>query len=128
MLTGTRDPRFLEMMFPIIFSVAVAIFTFRAFRNKVRLSGTAIELCGLSGKRVLPFDKIRGRRKYFDPGNENSPGVWHLVFEPNDDRFTKIDIEELYQFDSFFYEWFDALPDLDDLDKKRHKPSSFGLV
>ena len=84
--------------------------------------------CGLSGQTVLPFDKIRGRRRYFDPGYQNAPGAWHLVFESNDDRYNSIDIEDLYRFDSFFQEWFHALPDLDELDKKVPKPSNFGLV
>ena len=83
---------------------------------------------GISGKRVLPLAKISGRRRYLDRGGEDSPSVWHLVFESNDDRFSKLDIEELYRFDDFFYKWFNALADLDELDKTRPKPSNFGLV
>jgi hypothetical protein len=54
--------------------------------------------------------------------------VWHLVLEPNDDRCVKLNIEELYRFDDFFYKWFNELPDLDELDKARPKTSNFGLV
>jgi len=99
----------------------------RAFRNSVQLSETTIELYGISDNAVLPFDKIRGRRRYLDRGDEDSPSVWHLVLGPNDDRLKKVDIEELYQFDDFFYQWFNGLPDLDELEKTGPKTSNFGL-
>jgi hypothetical protein len=127
-LTGTREPKFLEMMFPIAFSLGAAIFTLRSFQNMVRLSGDALEFRGFSGTRVLPLDKIKGRRRYLMRGNLDAPDVWHLVLEPNDDRYTKIDLEELYQFDEAFYTWFNALPDLDEIDKANPRVSNFGLV
>jgi hypothetical protein len=127
-LTGVRDPKFFEMMSPILFSIVAALFTMAAFRNSVRFSGEAIELRSLSGTRVLPLDKVSGRRRYLSKGDENSPSVWHLVIEPNDDQYPKLDLEERYRFDDNFYEWFNSLPDLDDLDKTRPKPSNFGLV
>ena len=127
-LSGTREPRFFEMMFPLVFSLAATLFAIRAFRNSVCLSDEAIELRGLSGRRALPLDKIKGRRRYLSKGDDESPDVWHLVFEPNDDRFPKLDIEELYRFDGRFYAWYNSLPDLDELDKTRSKPSNFGLV
>ena len=127
-ISGARDANFLELMFPVAFSLLAGIFTFRAYRNSVRLTERSIERCSFSGNTVLPFDKIRGRRRYLAGGDENSPSVWHLVFEPNDDRFGKIDIEELYRFDDSFYQWFNGLPDLDELDKARSRTSNFGLV
>ena len=127
-ITGAKEANFLEMMFPIAFSLFAGVFTYRGFRNSVHLSETSIELRCTSGHKELPFDKIKGRRRYLDHGDENSPSVWHLVFEPNDDRFVKIDIEELYRFDDFFCNWLNELPDLDALDKTRPKTSNFGLV
>lgn len=126
-LSGIREPRFFEMMAPVAFSLAAALFALRAFRNSVCLSERAIELRALSGTRTLPLDKIKGRRRYRDKGDDVSPGVWHLVLEPKDNSFPKLDIEELYQFDSRFYAWFDSLPDLDASAKTRSKPSNFGL-
>jgi hypothetical protein len=111
-----------------VFLVFAALITFRGFRNSVLLSDQVIELRGLSGTRALPLDKIRGRRRYLSRGDEDSPDVWHLVFEPNDDRFAKLDIEKLYRFDDRFYSWFTSLPDLDELDKTRPRTSNFGLV
>jgi hypothetical protein len=127
-LTGARDPKFLEIVFPLGFTLVSAVFTWRAFRNAVRFSDHAVELRSLSGMHVLPLDKIKGRRRYLSRGDENSPDVWHLVLEPNDDRYPKLDIEELYGFDKLFYTWFNALPDLDEIDKTRAKASIFGLV
>jgi hypothetical protein len=127
-LTGTREPKFLEMMFPPVFSLVAAIFTWRSFQNMVRLSEDALEFRGPSGMRVLPFDKIKGRRRYLSRGHVDTPDVWHLVLEPNDDRYTKIDLEELYRFDQAFYTWFNGLPDLDEIDKANPKVSNFGLV
>jgi hypothetical protein len=127
-LTGAREPKFLEMMFPIVISLLTAVFTLRSFQNTVRLSEDALEFRGLSGTRVLPLNKIKGRRRYLCRGDEDSPSVWHLVFEPNDDRYTKIDLEELYLFDETFYTWFNALPDLDEIDKSNPRVSNFGLV
>lgn len=127
-LTGTRETKFLEMMFPLVFSLAAAIFTLRSFQNMVRLSDDTLEFRGPSGTRVLPLDKIKGRRRYLSRGDVDSPDIWHLVFEPNDDRYTKIDLEELYRFDEAFYTWFNALPDLDEIDKANPRVSNFGLV
>ena len=127
-IMGTREPSVFEMMIPVIIAVGAALFTIRAFHNSVCLSDAALVVRGLSGTRVLPLDKIEGRRKYLDKGDEHSPSVWHLVVESNDDRFPKLDIEEIYRFDDFFYRWFDALPDLDEADKHRPKPSNFRLI
>jgi len=127
-LSGKREAKFLELMLPVLFVLFAAVFTIRAFRNVVCLSEDAIEVRGLTGKTLLPFDKIEGRRRYVDRGGYESPSVSHLVLEPNDDRFPKLDIDELYRFDDFFYHWFNALPDLDELDKHKLKPSNFGLV
>jgi hypothetical protein len=127
-LTGTREPKFLDMMFPIAFSLLGGIFIWSSFRNMVRLSEDSIELRSFSGRRVLPFNKIRGRRRYLSRGDLDSVDVWHLVLEPNDDRCIKIDLEELYQFDEVFYAWFNALPDLDEIDKAKLRDSNFGLI
>ncbi len=115
-------------MFPILYTLAATVFTLRSFRNRVRLSQESLELHGLSGTRVLPIQSIKGRRRYLSRGDIDTPSVWHLVLEPDDDRYPKMDIEELYRFDEQFYNWFNALPDLDEIDKTRPKSSNFGLV
>ena len=125
---GTRETSFYEMMFPVVMSLFAGIFTLRAYRNSIYLSGTAIEIRGLTGTIALPLDKIEGRRRYRDDGGPDALSAWHLVLEPNDDRFPRLDIEEVYRFDNAFYGWFNGLLDLDELDKKKPKTSNFGLV
>lgn len=41
-LTGIRDAKFLELMFPIVFTLVAATFTVRAFRNAIYFSDNAI--------------------------------------------------------------------------------------
>ena len=97
-----REPKFLEMMLPVIFLTLAVFTTIPAFCNSVLLSDQRIELRSFSGTNTLPLDKIRGRRRYLGKGHGKSPSIWHLVIESNDDRFPKIDIEELYKFDDEF--------------------------
>ena len=127
-LAGTREPSFYEMTVSVAITLLACVFTVRAFRSSICLSETAIEKRGLTGTITLPLDKIEGRRRYLDQGDDDSPNVWHLVLEPNDDRFPRLDIEEVYRFDDSFYRWFNGLPDLDELDKRKPKKSNFGLV
>ncbi len=127
-LFGEREANALEMMFPVAYLLFAGFFTVRAFRNMVSLTESAIELRGITDCRVLPFDKINGRRRYLVACDENAPSVWHLVLEPNDDRFPKLDFEETYRFDDAFYAWFSKFPDLDARDKVKHQDSNFGLV
>ena len=127
-LSGKREPNFWEMMFPVVFILFSALFTIRAFRNSIRITEISIELRGLSGNRILPLDKVKGRRRYVDDSGDG-PSVTHLVLEPNDDNFPKLDIEEsYYAFDAYFDRWIQGLPDLDELDKTKCKTSNFGLV
>lgn len=126
-LSDRQKPDFFAMIFPVVFLLFTVGYTIRTFHNSFLLSAQQIELRGLRGTRTLPLNKIRGRRRYIDSRGEGSP-VPHLVIESNDDLFPKLDIEELYRFDDEFYAWFNALPDLDELDKTRHKPSNFGLA
>jgi hypothetical protein len=121
-------PRFFKVVAPVVYALGGILLTIRAFGTSVRLSDTEIELRTWTGSIVLPLNRIEGRRRYLDKGDEHSPSVWHLVLQPNDDRFPKLDIEELYRFDDFFYRWFNSLPDLDEADKRRPKTSNFGLI
>src|SRR4051812_29405317 len=124
----TRAPNFFEMMAPVVALLFVVAMAIRSFHNAVIVSDQRIDLRGISGTRSLPLDKIKGRRRYLSQGDAESPDVWHLVIESDDDRFPNLDMEELYRFDDEFYAWFTALPDLDELDKTRPKPSNFGLA
>jgi hypothetical protein len=112
-LSGQRDPKLIELALPVLFSVVAALLTIRSFRSLIIISDETIELHGLLGTRSLPLNKIKGRRRYRTRGELDIPSGKHLVLEPNDDRYPKLDIEEAYTFDATFYAWFDSLPDLD---------------
>ncbi len=127
-LIGKREPKFLELMFPVMYLVFAGTMTVRSYHNQVALCEESIALRSLRGNTVLPLDKVKGRRRYLSRGDGESPDVWHLVLEPNDDRYPKLDVEELYRFDDAFYQWFNQLPDLDESDKHQPNPSNFGLV
>jgi hypothetical protein len=128
-ISGTREASWLEMMAPILFLTAGCLFTVRAFKNYVALSGSEIRHQTVTELRVLPFDKIRGRRRYLVKGDDESPSVWHLKVVASDDRLPTLDFEEnYYTFDDFFRAWFKALPDLDERDRTGPKASNFGLV
>lgn len=78
---------------------------------------------------VGPAGSVLISRDRAGSGGEDFPSVWYLKLEPNDDRFPVLDFEEsYYRLDDYFCEWFNALPDLDALDKVRPKDSNFGLV
>jgi hypothetical protein len=127
-LASAKVSRFVEMIISIALVIVGVYFTIRTFRNSVCLSAKSIELRDASGSRVLPFDKIKGQRRYTVEGGGDGVNVHHLVLQPNDDQFPRLDIEENYNFDDFFYRWFNALPDLDELDKTKPKTSNFGLI
>lgn len=128
-ITGTREASFIELMIPLLFVTSGVLFTVRAFRNYIALSQSEIIKQSFFDRQSLPFDKVRGRRRYFDEGTSDSPSIWYLKLEPNDDRYSAIEFEEsYYKIDEFFQAWFETLPDLDEIDKTRPKPSNFGLV
>ena len=109
-----EDPSLFALI-PIVIAVVLGV---RTSKNTVCLSESAIAVEGFPGNKLLPFDKIRGRRRYFE-SNGDSGGVRHLVLEPISERYPRLDIEEIYQFDDHFYRWFNNLPDLDEADKAR---------
>ncbi|MDR3793496.1 MAG: hypothetical protein P4L03_08950 [Terracidiphilus sp.] len=127
-LSGEREANFLELMFPVLFAGLSGYFVVRGYRNSVWLSDRTIEVRSVFNTKVLLLDKVAGRRRYLDRSGGHGPHYWHLVVESDDDGDAKLDFEEFYTFDDFFYRWFNALPDLDERDKTLKKKSNFGLV
>src|SRR5262249_13871081 len=106
-------PSFLEEMIPLLALIISCIFIVRTPKDTVCLSDSAISVIGFPGNKLLPFDKIAGRRRYFERHGEGK--ICHIVLEPSEDRYPQIDIsEEAYPFDDDFYRWFDNLRDLDE--------------
>jgi hypothetical protein len=128
-ISGRREATWLELMIPIGFLVGGSFLSARAFKNYIGLSVGEIRIQTILDRQTLPFDKIRGRRRYLSRGDDEFPSIWYLKLEPNDDRFPTIEFEEsYYTLDDRFFTWFNALPDLDALDKLRAKTSNFGHV
>jgi len=128
-ISGEREATWLELMIPIVFLIVGGFFTARAFRNYIALSQGEICVQTIFERQTLPFDKIRGRRRDLRQGDDEFPSIWYLKLEPNDDRIPTLEFEETYYtLDDHFFAWFNALPDLDALDKTTPEKSNFGLV
>jgi hypothetical protein len=133
-LFGTKKPSLSDFIFLYCYLLIAGAFTFVFFRDFVRLSKDSIEVCRLWGNKALPFAKIKGRRSYTERADPYSTPPRHLVLEPNDERYPRIDIrikKDNDRFDESFYRWFDSLPDLDKLDglePSQSKYSNFSLV
>ena len=132
-ISGGRPATLFEMLLPIAFITVGVLLIVSSFKNYVSISQTEISLQTIVKRQTLPLNKIQGRRRYLDKGGYEFPSVWYLRLEPNDDRFPIVEFQEKhYKLDDFFYAWFNALPDLDRMDKEREEKgthtSNFGLV
>lgn len=136
-IAGEREPKSGEMFASAVIAVVGVLLAWSAFRATVTLSEDAIELRTPFGSKSLARHAIRGRREYVVTGGGDEGGsTRYLKLESNDDRLPTIDIAKYFNFDDKFYQWFNALPDLDALDKQRrealekdpHNNSNFGLV
>jgi hypothetical protein len=128
-ISGAKETNWIEILIPPLLLTVGGFLTVRAFKDYIALSQSEIRFQTLFELQKLPFDKIRGRRRYLVKGSGRSPDVWHLKVESNDDQFPTLDFEEsYYTLDEYFRTWFSALPDLDERDKTGPKPSNFGLV
>lgn len=128
-----KKPGVAELLFLSLYFLATGIFAFMAFSSFVRLSADSIEVRRLWKCKILPFTKIKGRRRYTEKADPYSTPPRHLVLEPNNPGFPRIDIKlnERDIFDESFYRWFDSLPDLDKLDgiePPLSKYTNFSLV
>ena len=130
-LSGTKKPSLSDFIFPFLYCLIAGFFTVGSFRSFVRLSEDSIKVGRVWGSKILPFDKIEGRRRYTEKADPYSTPARHLVLESNDERFTRLDIKESDIFDEHFYRWFDSLIDLNELDgieESQSKYANFSLV
>jgi hypothetical protein len=116
-IAGTRTATLLSIVGSFTFVLFGVLLTVSSFKKSISLTGDAIQYQSVTATLVLPYERIKGRRKYLDKGDSEGGPVTHLVVVSNDDNYPKLDFEEAYEFDYFFYCWFDALPDLDESDK-----------
>lgn len=125
---GGREADFWTMFVGFVLVAVGTMLTAEKFTTTVTLTENEIRLRSGFGERKLPLDKIRGKRRYYDPGGDETPGEWRLKIVSDDDRYPTLDFDERYTFDETFHEWFLGLRDLDETDKTAPKPSNFGLV
>lgn len=133
MLFRGRKPDLSDFIFPSLYLSTFGILTVLAYRTYIRLTKDSIEMRSFWRRQVLPFDKIKGRRRYTEKADPYSTPARHLVLESNNERFPRLDIKikDSYRFDEPFYSWFDSLPDLDKLDgleESTSKYANFSLV
>jgi hypothetical protein len=128
---GSKKPGTSDFLFPGLYLLTAAVSQVIAHRTFVRISENSIEVRHLFGTKVLPFANIKGRRTYTEKADPYGTPARHLVLEPKDGSFPRLDIKESKEFDETFYRWFDSLPDLDKLDgieEPKSKYANFSLV
>jgi len=132
-LFAAKKPTLADYLFSSAYVAIASISTVQSLRSFVHLSKDSIEVSHVWGSKVLPFDKIKGRRRYTEKADPYSTPAQHLVLESSDEQFPRIDIKvkDSYRFDESFYNWFNSLPDLDKMDgieEPRSKYSNFSLI
>jgi len=130
---AAKKPTLHDYFFSVGYVLLASISTLITFRSFVCLSEDSITVSRVWGSKVLPFNKIKGRRRYTEKADPYSTPPRHIVLESNDDQFLRIDIKlgDSYKFDEDFYRWFDSLTDLDRLDgieEPQSKYANFSLV
>jgi hypothetical protein len=118
----------LEKISVVVLLLAVGcVMTLHGFVSRLLFSADGVEQVTLLGRKNMPFASIRGRREYVARGSKGG-STRYLRLEANDSHAALEFGKQLYGFDAAFWEWFNALPDLDAIDKVKQKDSNFGLV
>jgi hypothetical protein len=115
-----------EILVSVVLPLAGLGMTAPGFASRLEFSHGSVERVTLLNREAISLSSIRGRRQYVARSGRGSTS--YLRLERND-GYTPIDFgKKLYQFDDDFWAWFNALPDLDAMDKVKHKDSNSGLV
>lgn len=117
-----------EIIVSVVFPIVGLGLTAHAFASRVEFSGTSLQRVTLLSHLSIPLSSIRGRREYVLRGGEEGGDTRYLRLERNDGAPPVEFGKYLYRFDDDFWDWFNALPDLDEIDRVKHKDSNFGLI
>lgn len=110
-----------EVMVCLVLIIVGIVAILYSSTRAVALSDDAVVIGSVFGGRRVPVNGIRGRR-----GGVGSFRPRYVNLETDDDSDRIIGLARCaYNFDLAFYEWYNALPDLDALDRTSSK---FGLV
>ncbi|HTX75344.1 MAG TPA: hypothetical protein VMD29_03985 [Terracidiphilus sp.] len=110
-----------------VFAAYSVFFTARAFMTTVSFTSDCIEVAGMFRIRSLPLAAIRGRREYMH--YESKTRTRYSVLVSSDDRYPAVEYpKDGFAFDDAYWNWYDGLTDLDELDRRQNKPSSTARV
>jgi hypothetical protein len=121
-----------KVVLPMIFPIAGAGMTTHAFVSRLAFSETALVQISFRSRKSLPYASIRGRREFVVSGN-TAGSTRYLQLEPSDNGSALVFGKKLQHSMTRSGGWFNALPDLDAMDKAAkdsgtHTTSNFGLV
>ncbi len=108
--SGHKDPNAVNWIVAlglIVIGVCLSVYLFTA---SVRFTENAIEQRTLFGLSALPIDAILGRSQFERDTGEGKFVYMRLV--PSSEQFKPLDLTQYYCYDQDFYQWFNALPDL----------------
>jgi hypothetical protein len=109
-VTGRFDKPYLMPAFIGVFLIGLYLCT-DSFSARFECAQDAVTSKTLRKTVRLPISKIRGRREIVEASTDSS--TRYLVLESNDSAFEGIKVEKRFDFDREFYDWFNALPDLE---------------
>ncbi len=112
---GRNPAQMLEWGGIALFAVCWAVYVFAAV---IVLSENAIEKRTPLKTDRLRFTEIRGRRETVHRNFDGSY-IRYLQVIPRDPLMPVIKFQKFYIFDAAFFAWYDDLPDLDAMDRKR---------
>ena len=112
---GRNPAQMLEWAGITLFAVCWASYVFAAV---IVLSENAIEKRTPLKTDRLRFGEIRGRRETVHRNFDGSY-IRYLQVIPRDPLMPVIKFQKFYIFDAGFFAWYDDLPDLDAMDRKR---------
>jgi len=124
---GLLDPEsvnWVEMLFAIVFLVAGMFLAAETFSSRLDFAERSFTMRSVLRTRKVDYSIIRGRRVV----PEEDGSTRYLRLDTTDGSKPFDFGEHQYAFDDAFWAWFNALPDLDAMDKVTHKGSNFGLV
>jgi hypothetical protein len=104
-----------------------ACWTVYVFVAVIVLSQDAIEKRTPLHTVLLRFAQIRGRRETMHRNFDGST-IRYLQVVPRDSLLPVIKFQKFYVFDAAFYAWYDDLPDLDAMDRRRKSASGLNSM
>lgn len=120
-LQGHNPAETIEWSAITLFAACWAVYVFAAV---IVLSPDSIEKRTPLRTARLRFAQIRGRRETFHRNFDGS-SIRYLQVIPRDSLLPVIKFQKFYVFDAAFYAWYEDLPDLDAMDRRRKSDAEF---